>query len=55
VWPLGGALSHLALLRLELELALARDLPAARLEPPAADACAGALSLAREQLELRRR
>jgi glucosamine kinase len=55
VWPLGGALSHLALLRQELEIALAEALPGARLAAPAADACAGALSLAREQLELRRR
>lgn len=50
VWPLGGALSHLALLRRELDLALAIELPGAWLAAPAADACAGALSLAREQL-----
>jgi N-acetylglucosamine kinase-like BadF-type ATPase len=55
VWAMGGALEHLAPLRRELELALAARLPSARLARPAGDACAGALSLARELLELRRR
>jgi phenylacetic acid degradation operon negative regulatory protein len=55
VWAMGGALEHLAPLRRELERALAGRLPAARLSPPAGDACAGALSLARERLEIRRR
>ncbi len=55
VWAMGGALTHLALLRLELERALAQALPAAQLARPTADACAGALSLAREQLQLRQR
>jgi phenylacetic acid degradation operon negative regulatory protein len=50
VWPMGGALRHLALLRRELALALAARLPAATLAKPAADACSGALSLARELL-----
>jgi phenylacetic acid degradation operon negative regulatory protein len=54
VWATGGALTHLALLRRELDTALAVQLPAARLALPAGDACAGALSLARELLELRR-
>jgi glucosamine kinase len=55
VWPLGGALDHLVLLRRELELALDSAVPGARLATPAADACAGALSMARERLELRQR
>ncbi|MGB5136861.1 MAG: BadF/BadG/BcrA/BcrD ATPase family protein [Prochlorococcaceae cyanobacterium] len=54
VWPLGGALEHLPLLRDELEQALALRLPSAHLARPAGDACAGALSLARELPALRR-
>lgn len=55
VWPMGGALNHLALLRRGLAEALAIRLPGAQLAEPAGDACAGALSLARERLQLRRR
>ncbi|MEO1002233.1 MAG: BadF/BadG/BcrA/BcrD ATPase family protein [Cyanobacteria bacterium J06638_7] len=55
VWAMGGALSHLPLLRQELAGALAVQLPAAQLATPAGDACTGALSLARELLGLRRR
>ena len=55
VWPMGGALVHLALLRRRLEACLEECCPGAQLKIPAADACSGALSLARECLEARRR
>ena len=55
VWPMGGALEHLALLRCRLEACLEECCPGAQLQIPAADACSGALSLARECLEARPR
>ena len=55
VWPMGGALEHLALLRCRLEACLRECCPGAQLQVPAADACSGALSLARECLEARPR
>jgi N-acetylglucosamine kinase-like BadF-type ATPase len=55
VWPMGGALEHLALLRSRLEACLEECCPGAQLQIPAADACSGALSLARECLEARPR
>ena len=55
VWPMGGALEHLALLRRRLEACLEECCPGAQLQIPAADACSGALSLARECLEARPR
>jgi N-acetylglucosamine kinase-like BadF-type ATPase len=48
VCGLGGALTHLAGLQNGFREALARRCPGARLVPPAGDACAGALALARE-------
>ena len=55
VWPMGGALEHLALLRGRLEVCLGQCCPGAHLLIPAADACNGALSMARECLEARPR
>ena len=55
VWPMGGALEHLAWLRRRLEACLEECCPGAQLQMPAADACSGALSLARECLEARPR
>ena len=55
VWPMGGALEHLALLRGRLEVCLGQCCPGAHLLIPAADACSGALSMARECLEARPR
>ena len=55
VWPMGGALEHLALLRGRLEACLGQCCPGAHLLIPAADACSGALSMARECLEARPR
>lgn len=46
VWPSGGALAHLALLRQGLQQSLERRCPGARLAEPAGDACDGALHLA---------
>lgn len=46
VCAVGGALEHLQPLRAGLEAALAERLPAARLQTPHGDACAGALELA---------
>jgi phenylacetic acid degradation operon negative regulatory protein len=48
VWPMGGVLEHLAVVRTHLELALSTALPTAVLRAPAGDACAGALALAAE-------
>jgi glucosamine kinase len=53
IWPMGGALEHLALLRHRLEACLGQCCPGAHLLIPAADACSGALSMARECLEAR--
>ncbi len=50
VWPMGGALEHLELLRTRLAANLQSLCPGARLRPPAGDACSGALALAREGL-----
>ena len=50
VWPMGGALEHLELLRSRLATNLENLCPGARLLPPAGDACSGALSLARDCL-----
>lgn len=50
VWTAGGALGHLPPLRAALEEALRARCPRAHLEPPAGDACDGALALARDQL-----
>ncbi|EDY38398.1 BadF/BadG/BcrA/BcrD ATPase family superfamily [Cyanobium sp. PCC 7001] len=50
VWPMGGVLEHLAVVRAHLELALGAELPTAVLRAPAGDACAGALALAAELL-----
>jgi N-acetylglucosamine kinase-like BadF-type ATPase len=54
IWALGGALEHLPPLREALDQALADRLPSAHLARPAGDACAGALSMARELVVLRR-
>jgi N-acetylglucosamine kinase-like BadF-type ATPase len=48
VCGLGGALTHLEGLRAAFQQSLAERLPAARLAPPAGDACDGALALAAE-------
>ncbi|WP_347238757.1 BadF/BadG/BcrA/BcrD ATPase family protein [Cyanobium sp. FACHB-13342] len=50
VWPMGGALEHLELLRSQLAAHLEILCPGARLLPPAGDACSGALNLARDCL-----
>ena len=50
VWPMGGALEHLHLLRAQLAAALERRCPGAQLLAPAGDACRGALALARDCL-----
>jgi N-acetylglucosamine kinase-like BadF-type ATPase len=50
VWPMGGVLEHLAVVRQQLARALATTLPTAALQAPAGDACAGALALAAELL-----
>lgn len=50
VCAVGGAVTHLAQLRQGFAEQLARRLPAARLVPPAGDACDGALALAAERL-----
>jgi len=50
VWPMGGALKHLELLRSRLAANLEILCPGAQLLPPAGDACSGALSLARDCL-----
>ncbi len=50
VWPMGGALEHLHLLRARLAAALERRCPGAQLLTPAGDACSGALALARDCL-----
>ena len=46
IWPCGGALQHLSLLRDGLVEALAVHCPGAQLQQPAGDACDGALRLA---------
>ena len=48
VWPAGGALEHLHLLRQHLAATLRQRCPGAHLVPAAGDGCAGALQLARE-------
>jgi phenylacetic acid degradation operon negative regulatory protein len=48
VWPVGGALEHLPLLRQGLATALAASQPGAHLAPAAGDGCDGALQLAAE-------
>ena len=50
VWPMGGALEHLHLLRARLAAALEHSCPGAQLRSPAGDACNGALALARDCL-----
>jgi N-acetylglucosamine kinase-like BadF-type ATPase len=50
VWPMGGALEHLELLRSRLAANLESLCPGARLLAPAGDGCSGALSLARDCL-----
>ena len=50
VWPMGGALRHLKLLRSRLAANLENLCPGAKLQTPAGDACSGALSLARDCL-----
>jgi glucosamine kinase len=50
VAAMGGALTHLAILRRQVERALAQQLPGARLQAAHGDACAGALALAAERL-----
>jgi phenylacetic acid degradation operon negative regulatory protein len=50
VWPMGGALEHLQLLRARLAIALESRCPGAQLRTPAGDACSGALALARDCL-----
>ena len=50
VWPMGGALEHLELLRSRLAANLENLCPGAQLLTPAGDACSGALSLARDCL-----
>jgi len=47
VWPAGGALAHLGLLRQHLATTLAHQCPGAHLAPAAGDGCDGALQLAR--------
>lgn len=54
VWPSGGALAHLPLLRQALQQTLAQRCPGAQLAHAAGDACEGALGLAAERA-LRRR
>jgi phenylacetic acid degradation operon negative regulatory protein len=46
VCAVGGAAVHLGALRGRFEAALLAHCPGARLQPPAGDACAGALNLA---------
>jgi len=46
IWPAGGALEHLPLLRQGLATALAASHPGAHLAPAAGDGCDGALQLA---------
>lgn len=53
VWPAGGALAHLELLRQQLGVTLARRCPGAQLSPAAGDGCDGALQLARELIRPR--
>jgi N-acetylglucosamine kinase-like BadF-type ATPase len=48
IWPAGGALEHLALLRQHLAATLEQRCPGAHLAPAAGDGCDGALQLARE-------
>jgi len=50
VWPMGGALEHLHLLRARLAAAMERRCPGAQLLVPAGDACSGAVALARDCL-----
>ena len=50
VWPMGGALEHLPLLRARLAATLELRCPGAQLLAPAGDACSGALALARDCL-----
>ena len=48
VWPFGGALEHLGLLRQHLTATLRQRCPGAHLTPAAGDGCDGALQLAQE-------
>ena len=50
VWPTGGALTHLPLLRQGLHNALRQAYPGAQLTPAQGDGCDGALRLASQQL-----
>ena len=51
IWPSGGALEHLSLLREGLAKALPLHCPGAHLARPAGDACDGALRLAQSLLQ----
>lgn len=53
VWPAGGALEHLLLLRQSVAQAMAACHPGAHLVPGAGDGCAGALQLAADLLRRR--
>ena len=53
VWPMGGALAHLAALGDAFAAALSQACPGAQLAVPQGDACNGALELARDQLASR--
>jgi len=50
VAALGGAITHLQGLHQALLLSLSQQLPGARLQEPAGDACSGALAMAGELL-----
>jgi hypothetical protein len=51
VATMGGAITHLKGLRQAFVEALSRELPRARLQEPAGDACSGALAMAGELVE----
>ena len=53
VWPMGGALAHLAALGDAFAAALSQACPGAQLAVPQGDACSGALEIARDQLTSR--
>ena len=51
VWPMGGALDHLTVLREAFAAALSQACPGAQIAAPEGDACSGALRLAQDHLE----
>ncbi len=53
VWPMGGALAHLAALGDAFAAALSQACPGAQIAVPQGDACSGALEIARDQLASR--